>query len=56
MYVEYILFVLPTEILLQQTLEELNSCLILKRIEPIDAYLGVQIVYNPETRKLFLHQ
>ena len=55
-YVDDILFVSAAEFLLQQTFDKLNTRFILKRIEPIDAYLGVQIVFNPETRKLFSHQ
>ena len=55
-YVDDILFASALLSHLQQTFDELSQHFILKRIDPVDTYLGVQIVQNPATQKIFLHQ
>ena len=55
-YVDDILFAADNEHLLQQTYLSLNSKFILKRIDPIDAYLGVEICYSPSSCQLLIHQ
>ena len=56
MYVDDILFASESASLLQHTFDSLSQQFLMKRIEPVDTYLGVQIVRNPETHRLFIHQ
>ena len=55
-YVDDLLLACAAEHVVQQVFNGLNSSFLLKRIDPVDSYLGLQIVKNIATHSLFLHQ
>ena len=55
-YIDDLLLISPVTTLLQTVYATLGNSFLLKRIEPVENYLGIQIVRDRVNRRLFIHQ
>ena len=55
-YVDDLLLISAVTSLIRTVFSTLSNSFLLKRIDPVETYLGIELVRNREARRLFIHQ